>query len=205
MKKFRVLYVIALLAIFMLIRCDDKPIQKIPQSVEKDLFQANQDFVDRKFDNALENAEKIIKVHSGYLPAQVLKGKILFYTKRYKESEQVFQGILKREAGHQGALLWLARILMTNKKTEAQAEAYLLHGLNNNPEDFTMHFELARFYAKTGNLRQAMVEYQKTLLTELDLSTAYRSYESLLIQHKLTDRAEKIKARRIALEVARDK
>lgn len=205
MKKITTIAAIPLLVILFLNSCGDKTVQKIPQSIEKDLFQANQDFTERKFDNALENVEKIIKAHSGYLPPQVLKGKILFYTKRYKESEQVFAGILKKEPGHQGALLWLARLAMTDKKTEALAEGYLLHGLNNHPEDFAMHVELARFYSATGNMRQAMAEYQKTLLTEFELATAYRNYEALLTQHKLVDRALKIKAKRIALEAARDK
>ncbi len=205
MKKIGISQIITLLVILIFSYCGEKTVQKIPPAIEKDLFQANQDFIERKFDSSLESAEKIIKAYAAYLPAQVLKGKIFFYTKKYKESEQVFSAILKKEAGHQGALLWLARIAMTEKKTEAQAESYLLHGLNNHPEDFAMHVELARFYAKTGNLRQAMVEYQKVLMSELELATAYRGYEALLVQHKLTERAEKIKARRLVLEAVRDK
>lgn len=205
MKILRQGLLAVLLALTVAISCSEKKSQKIPQDIEKDLFQANQDFLNRKFDTALENTEKIIKAHSAYLPAAVLKGKILFFTKKYKESQKVFSEVLKQEPGHQGALLWSARIAMLDKKTEKEAEQYLLHGLNNQPEDFVMHMELARFHTKTGNLRQAMLEYQKLIATELELANAYRNYEALLLQHKLVDRAEKIKAKRMALESAKAK
>lgn len=185
--------------------CGEKSTHKIPPSIEKELFQANQEFLDRKFDTALEQTEKIIKAHSSYLPAAMLKGKILFFTKKYAESRRIFSEILKQEPGHQGALLWSARIAMLDQRTQKDAEQLLLHGLNNHPEDFAMHLELARFHTKAGNLRQAMVEYQQIMATELELANAYRNYEALLLQHKLVDRAEKIKAKRLALESSKTK
>lgn len=190
----------AILALATILSCREKASQKIPKTIEKELFQANQDFLNQKFDSSLENTDKIIRAHSDYLPAAVLKGKILFFTKRYAESRKVFSAILAKEPGHQGALLWSARVAMSDKQTEKDAEQYLLHGLNNQPEDFAMHAEMARYHTKTGNLRQAMVEYQNLIVTELELANAYRNYEALLLQHKLNERAEKIKAKRLALE-----
>lgn len=205
MKKRKIGFLLNILALAAVSSCGEKNSHKIPLNIEKELFQANQDFVDRKFDNALENTEKIIKSHASYLPAAVLKGKILFFTKKYPDSRKVFSEILSQEPGHQGALLWLARLAMLDEKTQREAEQYLLHGLNNHPEDFVMHLELARYHTRTGNLRQAMVEYQKTLATELELANAYRNYESLLLQHKLVDRAEKIKTKRMVLESGKTK
>jgi predicted Zn-dependent protease len=192
-------------SVVLLAYCKEKETPKIPKDVEKDLFQANQEFLDKKFDSALELTEKVMKSHSEYLPAAVLKGKILFYTKKHKEAVEVFSKILKAEPGHQGALLWLARIAVLDKKTQADAERYLLHGLNNHPEDFVLHYELAKLYNNAGNLRQAMVEYQKALMMEDELTSVYRNYEALLVQHKLSDRANRIKAKRIALEAIREK
>lgn len=185
--------------------CGPKDSGQIPKDIENELFKANQEFLEKKFDTALESTERVIKAHHEYLPALVLKGKILFYTKKHKEARGIFTEVLKREAGHQGALVWLARIALADKKTEAEAEKYLRHGLNNHPEDYVMHMEMARYYARIGNLRQAMVEYQKLTSLEGELDAIYRGYEALLIQHKLTERAAKIKSKRMALEGSKDK
>lgn len=200
MRKNKIQVAWMLLTIFTMINCGEKNSQKIPENLQKELFEANQDFIERKFDSVLERTEKVIKANASYLPAAFLKGKTLFFTKKYQESRKVFTSMLRQEPGHQGALLWLARIAMLDQKAQEEAEQYLLHGLNNHPEDFTLHVELARLYTRKGNLRQAMVEYQKIVATELELASAYRNYESLLIQHKLVERAARIKTKRIALE-----
>ena len=93
--------------------------------------------------------------------------------------------MINKQPGHQGALLWLARIAMSDKKSEPNAEGYLLRALNNNPEDFSMHFELAKYYERVGNLRQSMLEYEKSISFEYELVDIYRNYEKILMRHKL--------------------
>lgn len=188
----------------MLSSCTKKNQHVMPKDLEKLLFDANQDFLSRKFDTSLERVEKIIKKYPEYLPAQMLAGKIRFYTKKRKEAQDIFKSILSKEPGHQGALLWLARLAMSEKKTMSNAHDLLLHALNNNPEDFALHLEMANYYNKTGNMRQAMLEYQKALGMEGELLSAYGAYEAILVRHNLKDRAARIRKKRLGLEKIRN-
>jgi len=173
--------------------------QELPEAIQKKLYQANVAYLKKEFDTALDTTKIIAVKYPNLSRNLLLQGKIFFFTKRFKESLEVFNEILKEQPNHQEALIWMAQLYALKNETLDMSEKYLKKAINNNPSNHRLYYLLGNVYRRKGDIKNSLRHFKQTLRVELELLNIYADYEKLLKKAGLKERADRIRKKKVEL------
>lgn len=129
--------------------------------------------------------EKALEQDKDYIPAQYLKGRLLFGEKKFSEASDVFHKILQKDPSNAGAYYYEAICIRENKNIRISGEkvAQATGGLLNSPEQFKE--KLVKDYLKTAasldpEFQDAKISLAQIYLAEKDLDKAREQIEQIL-------------------------
>ena len=106
---------------------------------------------------------------------------------RISEALEIYYNVLKLDASHESARLFVVGILLENRRF-AEAEHILTEGINLNPEQIEFAKILARIQIEHGNIELALDTLQNALPYALN-KPDYHAFLGALLQHVLQHKA----------------
>lgn len=156
----------------------------------------------KKFDDALSRLKQLREERPDALEAASLEARILFFTKQFKESEQLLQEVLDRDPNNPHALMWLGKTIAVDGERQAEAADHFREIIQRDPENYMARYYLGRCLEAQNKIRPALLEYQAALAMEYQISKIHLHMGRLLSGINMEDRASKHFARVRALGVS---
>lgn len=186
-KRTEIYIVLIMVAVFL------SSCQKSGDLSKEDLAiyqEALSEFEGKKFDTALEKVNTLQKSYSGNPEVIGLKGKILFYTRKFKESEQVFSNLAKNNPGSAYAWIWKGKAQAAQPETRDRALDSFQRALQVDPENARAYYYIGRLYEGRQMYKEAILSYQRSLIAEYQVSRTHLHMGLLFSKLGLDDRAK---------------
>ena len=189
MKKLLILFSISLI-LFQTSGCSSPATTVSPKALG--LFQKGKAaYLKRDLKSAKIFFENALKEETGFVNAQVMLGKTLFFMGKVKQAGEHLGKAIKAAIFHVEALYYMARIALLAKKP-ANAAAYLEKILEVDPVNARANFALGSIHADKKNYKKAFFHYNAALAEESMLARVRYSYAARLAAAGLKNRAKAI-------------
>ncbi len=157
----------------------------------KQFTEAQTLYRNKKFDDALARLKKLREARPDYLEAASLEARILFFTKRFDESEAVLNEVLADDPHNPHALMWLGKTIAVNPERQPEAAEHFRAIITRDPENYMARYYLGRCLEAQNKIRPALLEYQAALAMEYQVSKIHLHMGRLLSGIQMQDRAQK--------------
>jgi tetratricopeptide (TPR) repeat protein len=159
-------------------------------------------YQNKKFDEALLVAERFHKNFPDFAEGAVLVARIRFFIKDFSGSEKVLREFLKRDSSNPYALMWLGRVVSAQEGRAAESSDIYRKVLASDPDNHFAHYYLGRSLEAEGKLKEAIVEYERSLAAEYQISKVHLHMARLYKDLDMKERADRHKNRVKALGVS---
>lgn len=171
---------ILLLMAFVLCSCGTK-------AVDAHLKAGRDLYFTRDFANAEYELTKSLAVKES-AEARYLRGKCLFFSRRFPEAVSDFDALRRKAPDHVGALLWSVRARLAVGQVPDGMEGELRTLLSRDEENVAAAQVLGTLLEAKGDSLGAMAAYQKSLIYEKELSLTHRRIDRLRSQMGMSNR-----------------
>lgn len=166
-----------------------KAIEGEPDLIAPRLALARIHTVEKEYDEAITQYEKVLSINTGHIPACMALGDIYYFRGEKKKAEQYYRRALKINSGYGPAANNLAFLLSAydNKVREALGFAQLAE--KKMPQDANAKDTLGWIHYRMGNYYQAITELEKSLAINPENALANYHMGLAYYQNKEFDKA----------------
>ncbi len=179
-------YFAAITVAFAAARCGPGPLSRedIETFSKAQTFYSNQ-----KFAEAENVLKPVYENHPERIESGVLLAKVYFFTRKFRESEEILQRLLSMHESNPYVMIWLGKLLAVQETRMPEAVKIFQKVLKNDPENFAAHYYLGRCLEDSGKIKEALAEYQSALAMEQQLSKIHLHMGLMLHDLQMEDRS----------------
>lgn len=155
---------------------------KAPTFLSPRMALARLSVMEGRYDDAVSELEKVLKINEEYLPACMALGNIFYAQNDKKKAEKYYRTTLKIEAGYGLAANNLAYILSSYDNTLTEALSLAQTAVKKLPNDATVRDTLGWIHYRMGNSYRAYSEIEESLSLNPDYALA--NYHMGLLYYK---------------------
>lgn len=153
-----------------------------------------------QLDEALKEFEKAAEMSPKTAVAHYWVGMTYFYKKEPERAMAKFKKVLDLEPENYHALAMIGKILSFDENKLDEAIIYLKKALSISPEYADAHFDLARVYAKKGDMNRALAEFGIIFRAEMRYALYHYELGKIFESMKAVDRAKNEYKRALQLD-----
>ncbi|WP_243393351.1 tetratricopeptide repeat protein [Leptospira perolatii] len=147
-------------------------------------------YADRNLKVAIERFEEAVAKDDSLISPRIMLGKSYYYSGKFEEAQKVFEELIEDFPGNSGSYVWLGRIQMNHSSTMDLAKKNLLFAIQSDDTQIDAHYYLAKVYEQEGNVKDALLEYNKALGIRTKFDRIHRDLGELYKKAGFEDRAE---------------
>src|SRR5690625_3246563 len=134
-----------------------------------------------EFQNAISKYDKALKLYNDYLPALAEKAFSLYALNKYTDAIAYCQKAIRDHSGEKGlkpVYITYGSVLDAMEKPD-KALAIYDKGIQSFPHFYLLYFNRGITFWKTGNTKQAIKNFQKTIILQPQDASAHLALASL--------------------------
>lgn len=146
-------------------------------------------FIANKRDEALKVFRELYKEDAEYKDVKFVLGKLLYYNRKFKEAEEIFQEMSNDDSANYNALGWLIKTQFAGAPLKKELSDNLQKYLSKDSENIDILFISARILEETGKPDQAILAYQKIISQTQLIAFAHNQLKNIYSKAKLEKKA----------------
>ncbi len=146
---------------------------------------------EKKYEQAINTVEKIIKSDPEIVDAYMLLGNLYYRKRDFKKAMESFYEVLKRKPDYNFATINIINCLLGLEEFD-RAEEKIKEFLKRFPNDYALYMELGKIRLLKGDYDSALSNFKKVLKLDRKNAEAMNKIGEILIVKKKYDKAKKI-------------
>lgn len=179
----KIFYTLVFLSQVLFLNCNSQ------EEAMKHYITGKKEFSDQKLDLAKEEFFQAVNKDPNLLSAYIMLGKTLYYTGEFNESISILNKGKQKFPGNSAIDYWLAKNFLATDTDYTKAKEHLISILEADDLHFEAYYYLAKIYEKEGNIKEALLFYNKAKIVKRSFDKIHKDLGNLYLKAGLIERA----------------